>query len=194
MHVRSRSPKLGRTSEDEERAADDAYHGLGGSNALGTFSSKKISPVGGVPRSAEDQEAPYRIALPGETSDERERRRTRQLMIEQGRESSGKGAGSVGGVSSTAADASGSSQTGQTVAERMTGPQISDRGIHNTSAVARAPAAHSGNERGGSAAIAELPGSKAEGYESEEEIQMSATAFPGQWQDPIYFDGGRWDD
>jgi hypothetical protein len=42
--------------------------------------------------------------------------------------------------------------------------------------------------------IAELPGSKAEGYESEEEIPMSATAYPGQEWMPVFVGDGRWDD
>ena len=42
--------------------------------------------------------------------------------------------------------------------------------------------------------IAELPGSKAEGYESEEEIPMSATAYPGQEWMPVFVGDERWDD
>ncbi len=42
--------------------------------------------------------------------------------------------------------------------------------------------------------IAELPGSKAEGYESDEEVLMSATAYPGQEWVPVMVGDGRWDD
>jgi hypothetical protein len=42
--------------------------------------------------------------------------------------------------------------------------------------------------------VAELPGSKAEGYESDDEVVMSATAYPGNWQDPVFFGDGKWDD
>ena len=48
----------------------------------------------------------------------------------------------------------------------------------------------------GNAIVAELPGSKANGYESEEEIVMSATAMPGdQWMpDAMDYAYGRYDD
>lgn len=52
-----------------------------------------------------------------------------------------------------------------------------------------------GNRNGGNGGfpVAELPGSKAQGYESEEEIVMSATAMPGdEWMpDAAYV---RYDD
>ena len=65
LHTRSRSPKLGRpTSED----LTEEFNGLAPApaNDLGTFSNKKVSPVGGVHRSPEDQEKPWTIGLPGE--------------------------------------------------------------------------------------------------------------------------------
>lgn len=45
----------------------------------------------------------------------------------------------------------------------------------------------------GGAAV-ELPGSKPDGYESEEEVLMSATAYPGQEWMPTFVGDGRWDD
>lgn len=52
----------------------------------------------------------------------------------------------------------------------------------------------SARDRGTPGMIAELPGSRAEGYESEEEIPMSATAYPGQEWMPVFVGDGRWDD
>ena len=188
LHKRSRSPKLGRQSEDEEHVTrEHAGDNLGTPvGTLGTFSNKKISPVGGIPRADEDQEAPYRIALPGESSEDK--RRTRQLMIEQGKIKDRNRAGVGGPVNAVAANI-----PAQTVAERMAGPQIPGQNGPGRTAAARAQRPGS-SSRKGAGFVAELPGSKAEGYESEEDVQMSATAYPGQWQDPIYFDGGRWDD
>ncbi|KAI9881067.1 MAG: hypothetical protein M1823_006683, partial [Watsoniomyces obsoletus] len=89
LHKRSRSPKLGRrpSSEDTRHlapspAAGDAHTPVEG---LGTFSSKKISPVGGIPRPDQDQEAPFRIGIPGgNLGEEERRRRIRQSTIEKG--------------------------------------------------------------------------------------------------------------
>ena len=188
LHKRSRSPKLGRQSEDDEGDGQDhAGDGRGTpAGTLGTFSNKKISPVGGVPRPDEDQEAPYRIALPGEPGEDK--RRTRQLVIEHGSAKDRNRAGASSPINAQAGNTS-----GQTVAERMAGPQVAGKNNAGAMAATRAPLQNSSSARG-AAFVAELPGSKAEGYESEEEVQMSATAYPGMWQDPIYFDGGRWDD
>ncbi|KAK5086053.1 hypothetical protein LTR24_007128 [Lithohypha guttulata] len=74
LHTRSRSPKMGRRSSEDLNAEYDALsvpHGHNSVSGLGTFSSKNISPVGGIPRSAEEQEKPWAINLPG-GEDERE--------------------------------------------------------------------------------------------------------------------------
>lgn len=204
---------------------------------LGTFTSKRISPVDGIPRSDEEQEAPFRIGIPGSEEEvARQRRRTRQVLIEQGRfvEAAAIGGGVVDGerervVSPTTdrvkdGDRRRESETSgeggdevrpATVAERMMNPKVDrDRGMSATS-VARAPlsraatddrvegaAAAPGSDvgiRAGGAAgaskpmpaqprgfVAELPGSKAEGYESEEDVQMSATVKPGDWEMPVF--------
>jgi hypothetical protein len=137
---------------------------------LGTFSNKRISPVGGIPRSDEEQEKPYRIGLPGE--EDEHRRRTRQLLIEQG---------VIRDAGSGAAQSSPDGTDRRTVAERMMfpAPQGASKDVSNT---ARAPLSRDGREgRGAPGFVAELPGSKAEGYESEEEVTMSATVKPGDW-------------
>lgn len=83
LHVRSRSPKLGRrSSEDLNHEFETTGNSLGVAPhsassvspvaGLGTFTNKKVSPIGGIPRSSEDQEKPWAITLP---ADEEERRR-----------------------------------------------------------------------------------------------------------------------
>ena len=179
LHKRSRSPKLGRRSSEDERIAADASQ-QDESARLGTFSNKKISPGGGIARPEEDQEAPFRIALPGDA--EEQKRRTRQLAIEQGQYRDDAATG--GAVGSTALPP-------QTVADKMTGPQVPGSDAPNGSVATRAPLQERPNgSLNPKAYVAELPGSKAQGYESEEEIPMSATAGPGQWNDPLYF--GDW--
>ncbi|KAL2413708.1 hypothetical protein ABEF95_010765 [Exophiala dermatitidis] len=78
LHKRSRSPRLGRkTSSDEDLnvTAGRVRQASPGSSSphvekLGTFSSKKISPVGGIPRAEDDQERPFAINVPGLDNDE----------------------------------------------------------------------------------------------------------------------------
>ncbi|KAG9776576.1 hypothetical protein KCU88_g4827, partial [Aureobasidium melanogenum] len=78
LHKRSRSPRLGRkTSSDEDLnvTAGRVRQASPGSASphverLGTFSSKKISPVGGIPRAEDDQERPFAINVPGLDNDE----------------------------------------------------------------------------------------------------------------------------
>lgn len=67
---------------------------------------------------------------------------------------------------------------------------------HTNSNVLQQQSESAGNRSGASAVVAELPGSKANGYESEEEIVMSATAMPGdQWMpDAMDYAYGRYDD
>ncbi|KAL2431520.1 hypothetical protein ABEF95_010337 [Exophiala dermatitidis] len=77
LHKRSRSPRLGRkTSSDEDLnvTAGRVRQASPGSASphvekLGTFSSKKISPVGGIPRAEDDQERPFAINVPGLDND-----------------------------------------------------------------------------------------------------------------------------
>jgi len=188
--------------EHDERVSDNlapptSNRGSGGTpvEGLGTFSNKRISPVGGIPRSSEEQEAPFKIGIPGE---EDQRRRTRQLMIEQGRFRDLNSAQAAGPASPSGLAGAGASQGGdqRTVAERMMNPG----GVHdkapNAASAARAPMSrHGAGTRESSVkqapgSVAELPGSKADGYESEEEITMSATVRPGDWdwQMPVFVD------
>ncbi len=188
LHKRSRSPKLGRRTSSEDLhhlapspAARDPGTPVEG---LGTFSNKKISPVGGIPRPEHDQEAPYRIDIPGgDLGEEERKRRTRQNMIEKGglRDRGNEGAK----VSSPTTPGA------QTVAERLMGPQLPASSAKKVTSPVRQESKESASTDKSRRFVAELPGSKAQGYESEEEIPMSATAYPGQWQDPVFFWDGK---
>jgi hypothetical protein len=190
----------------------------GPSVGLGTFSNKKISPVGGIPRPEQDQEAPYRIDIPGgEGNEEERRRRTKQSLIER------EGIRAREQEEHDQNNARGKPTTSPTVAERVLGPQLSASEAsaksrtsgtgtgtapshnipasqtHHPAVLATAP--HLNTDLNNHRDVAELPGSKAHGYESEEEeeVVMSATAYPGNWQDPAMFyyteqeDDERWD-
>ncbi|KAK5070969.1 hypothetical protein LTR64_003944 [Lithohypha guttulata] len=65
LHTRSRSPKRGRTSSEDMNAEFQNFppHSASPVLGLGTFNSKKVSPIG-VTRSEADQEKPWAITLP----------------------------------------------------------------------------------------------------------------------------------
>ncbi|KIW16368.1 hypothetical protein PV08_06419 [Exophiala spinifera] len=207
LHKRSRSPRLGRrpSSEDldaERRAQNGGVSvdhrgsaGRGLVDKLGTFSSKRISPVGGVPRDESEQERPFNITVPG---------------LDEGEDSSGQQRSSKPGVSSTMRErVEGGAARSDTPISVESGSNV------RLSSAASPPAKGDGLERGVSlmesdkdrdknknktakdrsgGVIAELPGSHAEGYESDEEVLMSATAYPGQEWVPVVVGDGRWDD
>ena len=202
LHRRSRSPRNGRRGSDPNDAAsgNDRLRTDDPASQLGTFRNRSpMASAGGTSGADEQQEKPWSITLPEEEQErERAKRRSKQLMIERG------GVGSGGGSPTSPPGATEPARE-LTVAEKMMGAQAP------VSSSARPPLASSttGGEsdsfvhRGGGKefAVAELPGSKAEGYESEEEIPMSATAYPGQeWMPWASVAGGpeigygRWDD
>jgi hypothetical protein len=78
-----------------------------------------------------------------------------------------------------------------TIAERVMGVQVA-RGplpVQRSMSAGNAPA------RPTQKSPVELPGSKAPGDDSDEEIVMSSTAYPGQEWAPEYLGyGGNWDD
>ncbi|KPI43876.1 uncharacterized protein AB675_6241 [Cyphellophora attinorum] len=212
LHKRSRSPASEERFRRSQQLAppepdEDANSPAGG---LGTFMNKKYSPVDGVPRAAGEQEKPWRIGIPGLTSEEEERRRSKQVLIEQGDRGRGVG-GPVGGGNM--------GQQNMTVAERMMAPSNAagqssggalwrngNSGNRNNGVVSpiAEPVKPSpmltgggspdrnaiGSRDGRKGYVAELPGSKAEGYESEEEVTMSATVRPGDWDwnMPVFVD------
>jgi len=193
LHLRSRSPKLGRRSSSEERhqgqsRLDDP------ASSLGTFSSKKISPVGGVPRPEEDQEAPFRIVIPGD-EETRKERNAKQTMIEHAENTPNASMSAMGsGATAAAAPATtGIPHTGGETLFPSHDPVSRSPSPSSLRPVQGENTNTSVDRRGGATgAVYELPGSKAEGYESEEDIPMSATAYPGQEWVPV-MEGG-WDD
>lgn len=209
LHKRSRSPKLGRRSSEDlaaERRNLHAGNDLAGS--LGTFSNKRISPVGGVARAEDDQERPFAIGLPpGFAEDEQQARskdsKTRDRVSALATLERGHGEGYRQGHIRTDTPVS---------VQSLNEPEKSDNG---TGTLARATqqgtadglVSRSGTTAGGSqdpksqalsmnksSTAVELPGSKPDGYESEEEVVMSATAYPGQEWMPVFVGDGRWDD
>jgi hypothetical protein len=215
LHKRSRSPASEERFRRSQQLAppepdEDANSPAGG---LGTFMNKKYSPVDGVARAAGEQEKPWRIGIPGLTSEEEERRRSKQVLIEQG------GRGRPGGGATVGGAVGGGNQQNMTVAERMmapsqaTGQRNGGASWRNGNSTNRnngvvSPIAEPvkpppmitgggspdrgamGSRDGRKGYVAELPGSKAEGYESEEEVTMSATVRPGDWDwnMPVFVD------
>lgn len=196
LHKRSRSPTMGRRTSSEpgepgqqvdSLAPPNPARSSGGTpvDGLGTFIGKRISPVGGIPRSDEEQEAPFRIGIPG--ADEEQRRRTRQILIEQGRFKDANEVMSAGGDVANNNEQQQQQQSSRTVADRIMNPGGREREPAAASA-SRAPGRTSrdGGSKQAPGQVAELPGSKADGYESEEEIKMSATVKPGDWEMPVF--------
>ncbi|RMD44793.1 hypothetical protein DV735_g365, partial [Chaetothyriales sp. CBS 134920] len=206
LHKRSRSPKLGPYPADGDDVEPANAQDITSVGSLGTFSNKKISPVGGIPRPDEDQEAPFRITLPGEPpSDDEERLVSKKTLIEQGGGSdlpsqNQQGQRQLSAQSSHQGAPVGPDSTAAPLLEPTSGPPVSTTTPAYTLSTV-GPTAWSANQTNGAATssfpfVAELPGSKAIGYESDDDAdyQMSATAYPGQWQDPVYFDESRWED
>ena len=191
LHKRSRSPRLGRTlSDDLDASQQQPQQQQPPKSMLGTFSSKKMSPVGGIRRSENDQERPYAITVPGLDDDERNRRNKRLLPDRSGtpvsiQESGGGAATSQGNPRSPVHTGTGHLERNVSVLDGYNNVPTSPREARRSSARDKTTPA---------GVIAELPGSKAEGYESEEEIPMSATAYPGQEWMPVFVGDGRWDD
>ncbi|KAK5320643.1 hypothetical protein LTR93_006855 [Exophiala xenobiotica] len=220
LHKRSRSPRLGRKPSSESldarprrsgqsQSQEPAGVGRGDSGlvtTLGMFNSKKISPVGGVPRDESEQERPFNIMVPG----------LDETGVEDGGGERRKGDlrerlhGAAGGVARSATPVSVASSThtrSQTAGQEREGGhgqgqdqgQGLERGVSLMEGDRSAAAGKDGGrefsarDRSGGV-IAELPGSKAEGYESDEEVLMSATAYPGQEWVPVMLGDGRWDD
>ncbi|KIV88197.1 hypothetical protein PV10_09115 [Exophiala mesophila] len=189
LHKRSRSPKLGRRSSEDLPTRPDLLQedrGLA-SNSLGTFSNKRLSPVGGVVRSEDDQERPFAIGLPpGMLEDEQQDGRERQ---------GGRGQG-IGRSDTPVSAHSKEAYEGTGTVGRATREGLS-HGLVSRSGTA-AGVGQNGRDRARSMnkdeAAIELPGSKPDGYESEEEVVMSATAYPGQEWMPVFVGDGKWDD
>ncbi|KAJ9626747.1 hypothetical protein H2204_009892 [Knufia peltigerae] len=207
LHKRSRSPRLGRRPSDENvdserRAQSGAIVDNRGSasmglvDRLGTFSSKRISPVGGVPRDESEQERPFNITVPGldeeqqqQQQQEQEQKRSRPDLTSTLRERVEGGGGGARSETPISIE-SGSNVRTSTPAS---GNGL-ERGVSLMESDKNKETGSSTKDRSGGGVIAELPGSQAEGYESDEEVLMSATAYPGQEWVPVIVGDGRWDD
>ncbi|KIW96485.1 uncharacterized protein Z519_03554 [Cladophialophora bantiana CBS 173.52] len=180
LHKRSRSPRLGRPgSDDLDSNQHQGHQNISVNNTLGTFSSKKISPVGGIARPEDDQERPFAITVPGLEDDANERRK-KQLLRERIESGTARSETPVS-VESGTQPAQINTNTSQGLERNVS---VLD-GSHNPTSPREARRT-SARDKSTPGIIAELPGSKAEGYESEEEIPMSATAYPGQEWMPAF--------
>ena len=177
LHKRSRSPRNGRP------ASEVIEEGLLNTNdpasRLGTFAEAKSATTPRNP-GAFDQEKPWQVGLPGREESEK-KRRSRQ-MIEKGEVN---GSTNVnGGPVQQPHQQSQQQVQPQTVADRMIAQgsprQVASKGSSNAAKNA--------------VPVAELPGSKAPGDDSEDEIVMSSTAYPGQAWMPDMGGYGHWDD
>ncbi|OAL27310.1 hypothetical protein AYO22_03585 [Fonsecaea multimorphosa] len=180
LHKRSRSPRLGRPgSDDLDSNRQRGTQNISVNNMLGTFSSKKISPVGGIKRPDDDQERPFAITVPGLEDDGNERRK-KQLLRERIEGGTARSETPVSLASSGHPEHM-TTGTGQGLDRNVSVLE----GSHNP-ASPREARRSSARDKTTPGMLAELPGSKAEGYESEEEIPMSATAYPGQEWMPVF--------
>lgn len=192
LHKRSRSPRLGRRSSDEDLDAPQQQQPRRPDQqqqppvaTLGTFSSKKISPAGGIPRDESEQERPFAIGIPGLDEEDERKRRLRERIE-----------GAAAGRSDTPVSIESQGHHGKNEGGEGGGDGGLDRNVSVLDPSRRepSPTGRSKARDKSSGFIAELPGSRAAGYESEEEIPMSATAYPGQEWVPVMVGDGRWDD
>jgi hypothetical protein len=217
LHKRSRSPRNGRTLPEDERIEEVDRNDP--ASQLGTFSkSAGKSPRSGGADSSE-QEAPWRIGLPGNGDEdgdkrntllkrEQERKQEREQELERERAQQGESTTTAvrneNGNSPPAKPRKKSEEETEnvdlrkpeegwrkqeqaqlepkpTVAEKVMGVQLP---LQQTAgnAMPKSPV--------------ELPGSKAPGdQDSDDEIVMSSTAYPGQeWAPESWTYGGNWDD
>jgi hypothetical protein len=202
LHKRSRSPRHGRLPSEDNFLDATKQDSNDPVSQLGTF--KNRSPAGDATEQ-EVQEKPWRIDLP-EAEEREAKRKAKQLLIERGGTSTSPTTGRESATKSPVQGSGVGLGQGQearplTVAEKIMGAQRSPLSPSTAAVVNTTSAGRDVRSPGGAGGkewpVAELPGSKAEGYESEEEIPMCATAYPGQeWmpygaQEMGY---GRWDD
>ncbi|OQU96461.1 hypothetical protein CLAIMM_02542 [Cladophialophora immunda] len=159
LHKRSRSPRLGRpASDDLDSNQERGTPNIGVNNML---------------------ERPFAITVPG-LEDEGNERRKKQLLRERIEGGTARSETPVSVESGSHAEHMNTS-TGQGLERNVS--VLEGSHVPTSPREARRSSARDKNTPG---IIAELPGSKAEGYESEEEIPMSATAYPGQEWMPVF--------
>jgi len=202
LHKRSRSPRHGRLPSENDFLDATKQDSKDPVSQLGTF--KNRSPAGDATEQ-EVQEKPWRIDLP-EAEEREAKRKAKQLLIERGGTSASPTSARESATRSPVQGPGVGLGQGQearplTVAEKIMGAQRSPLSPSAAAVVNTTSAGRDLRSPGGAGRkewpVAELPGSKAEGYESDEEVPMCATAYPGQeWmpygaQEMGY---GRWDD
>jgi hypothetical protein len=206
LHKRSRSPRNGRKLSEDEHLEEVNRNDP--ASQLGTFSNIAAPRSGGADSS--EQEAPWRIGLPN-SEEEENNNKSQATLLERERERTPPGQTRVESASAPPVDNQKEDETESvrprkseedwrkqeqtqhepTIAEKVMGVQLARTPLplqRNTSAgnaMARPP----------KMSPVELPGSKAPGDDSDEEIVMSSTAYPGQeWAPENWGYGGNWDD
>jgi hypothetical protein len=206
LHKRSRSPRIGRRLSEDEHLDDVDRNDP--ASQLGTFSNIAAPRSGGADSS--EQEAPWRIGLPI-SEEEESKRKSQTTLLEQQREDAAPRKTKVGDENAPPTKDQKEEET-ENVHPRISEeewrkeeqaqhePSVAERvmGVQR----ARGPLPLQGSASAGNAMArssktspVELPGSKAPGDDSDEEIVMSSTAYPGQeWAPDNLGYGGNWDD
>jgi hypothetical protein len=201
LHKRSRSPRNGRRRSGDEHLED--INRSDPASQLGTFSNITGPRPGGADSSG--QEAPWRIGLPNSEEEENKRNspatslgpQSAPRTTSEGETTPTKAPrrAATESVPPRKAEENGPKQ-GQathepTIAERVMGVQLARGPLP----VQRSMSAGNATARPSQKSPVELPGSRALNYDSDEEIVMSSTAYPGQEWAPEYLGyGGNWDD
>ena len=204
LHKRSRSPRNGRRNSDDER--DEIARANDPARQLGTF-SRASAPRSADPNNVE-QEKPWEIVLPG--SEEEKKGLSDGRLLER--------AGSVprpatndarsparvdsthhSATNGTKATATQNTTTTSEVSKEAPRkqPTVAEKLMGVQTPREREPLKTAGNQQRGhglGGSPVELPGSRAPGDESDEEIVMSSTAYPGQEWMPDNFGYGHWDE
>ena len=206
LHKRSRSPRNGRRLSDDE--ALEEVNQNDPASQLGKFNKSAAPRSGGADS---EQEAPWKIGLP--SSEEENNRKSHATLLEREREPEQATLNETGvGNESTALVASRNERETETIrprkseeewrkqekppheptiAEKVMGVQLARTPLP----LQRSTSAQNSMARPPMSSPVELPGSKAPGDDSDEEIIMSSTAYPGQeWAPESWGYGGNWDD
>lgn len=187
LHKRSRSPKNGRRGSDEDESEQTARNDP--ASALGTF----IKSAGSVGDSK--QEGPWKIDLPTEETKDgggATRQQPAQPVPEQKAQQAERDAPEEAEARPTPEEES-QRRAQPTVAEKVMGVQVARGPLPLQGSASTGNVRPAGEQKEPSPV--ELPGSLAAGDErEEEEIVMSATAYPGQEWMPDMGGYGHWDD
>ena len=207
LHKRSRSPRNGRRLSDDE--ALEEVNQNDPASQLGKFNKSAAPRSGGADS---EQEAPWKIGLPS-SEEEENKRKDHATLLEREREPERATPSKTGvGNENTAPVASRNERETETIhprkseeewrkqekapheptiAEKVMGVQLARTPLP----LQRSTSAQNSMAKPPMMSPVELPGSKAPGDDSDEEIIMSSTAYPGQeWAPESWGYGGNWDD